>query len=66
MVDECGGASTVEVDGLTSAEVGHELGELGERESCVDAGPSAVTHECDQLVIGGSERSPWVTTGGDV
>ena len=65
VVDECGGAATVEVDGLTGAEVGHELGELGERESDVDAGPSAVTDECDQLVLGGTECSSWVAAGGD-
>ena len=49
-MDECGGAATVQVDGLTGAEVGHELGELGERESDVDTGPSAVADECDQFV----------------
>jgi hypothetical protein len=66
VMDECGGAATVEVDGLTGAEVGHELGELGERESDVDTGPSAVTDECDQFVSGGTECSPWVAAGGDV
>ena len=65
-MDECGGPATVQVDGLTGAEVGHELGELGERESDVDAGPAAVTDECDQLVIGGTECSSWVAAGGDV
>jgi hypothetical protein len=66
VVDECGGAAAVEVDGLTGAEVGHELGELGERESDVDAGPSAVTDECDQLLIGATKCSSWVAAGGDV
>ncbi len=65
-VDERGGAATVEVDGLTGAEVGHQLGELGERESGVDAGPSAVTGECDQLVSGGTESGSWVAAEGDV
>jgi hypothetical protein len=55
VVDECGGAATVEVDRLAGAEVGDHLGELDERESCVNAGPSAVTDERDQLVIGGTE-----------
>src|SRR5439155_17914521 len=66
VVDECGGAAAVEVDGLAGAEVGHVLGELGERESCVDAGHSAVTDECDQLVIGGTECGSGVAARCDV
>src|ERR687891_67706 len=65
-VDECGGAAAVQVDGLAGAEAGHDLGELGESESCVDAGPPAVTDECDQVVIGGTECGSWVAAGGDV
>ena len=65
-MDECGGPATIQVDGLTGAEVGHELGELGERESDVDSGPSAVTDECDQFVMGGTECSSRVAAGGDV
>src|SRR5947208_2572770 len=32
----------------------------------LDAGPSAVTDECDQFVIGGTECSSWVAAGSDV
>jgi hypothetical protein len=66
MVDECGGAAAVEVDGLAGAELADELGELGERESCVDAGPAAIADECDQLIIGGTKCCSWVSAGGDV
>jgi hypothetical protein len=40
----------------------YEFGEFGERESGVDAGPAAVTDERDQLVVGGTECSPWPTS----
>jgi hypothetical protein len=66
VVDECGGAAAVEVDGMAGAEVGHELGELGECQADVDARPSPVTDECDQLVSGGTECGSWVAAGGDV
>jgi hypothetical protein len=63
LVDECGGAAAVEVDRLVGAEVGDEL---GEGESCVDAGSAAVADERDQLVVGGPQCGARVAAGGDV
>ena len=63
VVDECGGAAAVEVDRLVGAEVGDELGELDQGESCVDAGSAAVADERDQLVVGGPECGTGVAAG---
>jgi hypothetical protein len=48
------------------AEVGDELGQLGEGESCVDAGSAAVADERDQLVVGSPECGTRVAAGSDV
>src|SRR5688572_1781553 len=63
--DERGRPSAVEVDRISSAEIGHDSSQLCEREPCF-ARRAPLAHNRDELLRAQAEGGTWVAASGDV